>query len=58
MDRYNFKIVEEKWQKLWEEEKVFSTKVDKNKKKFYCLRNVSLPIWQNSYGSCKKLYNW
>ena len=58
MDRYNFKITEEKWQKLWEEEKVFSTKVDKNKKKFYCLRNVSLPIWENSHGSCKKLYNW
>ena len=23
MDRYNFKTVEEKWQKLWEEEKAF-----------------------------------
>ena len=43
MDRYNFKIVEEKWQKLWEEEKVFSTKVDKNKKKFYCLEMFPYP---------------
>ena len=25
MDRYNFKITEEKWQKFWEKEKVFST---------------------------------
>ena len=32
MDRYNFKIVEEKWQKFWDQEKTFSTKVDKNKK--------------------------
>ena len=43
MDRYNFKITEEKWQKLWEEEKVFSTKVDKNKKKFYCLEMFPYP---------------
>ena len=34
MDRYNFKTVEEKWQKNWEEKKVFSTKVDKIKKNF------------------------
>ena len=43
MDRYNFKIVEEKWQKLWEREKIFSTKVDKSKKKFYCLEMFPYP---------------
>jgi leucyl-tRNA synthetase len=43
VDRYNFKIIEEKWQKLWEIEKVFSTKVDKNKKKFYCLEMFPYP---------------
>ena len=43
MDRYNFKITEEKWQKLWEKEKIFSTKVDKNKKKFYCLEMFPYP---------------
>ena len=43
MERYNFKIVEEKWQKLWEEEKIFSTKVDKKKKKFYCLEMFPYP---------------
>ena len=43
MDRYNFKTVEEKWQKLWEENKTFSTKVDKNKKKFYCLEMFPYP---------------
>ena len=35
--RYNFKKIEEKWQKIWEEKKTFSTKIEKNKKKFYCL---------------------
>ena len=43
MDRYNFKIVEEKWQKFWEEKKVFSTKIDKSKKKFYCLEMFPYP---------------
>ena len=43
MDRYNFKIVEEKWQKLWEKEKIFSTKVDRSKKKFYCLEMFPYP---------------
>ena len=58
VERYNFKTVEEKWQKFWDKNKTFKTKIDKNKKKFYCLRNVSISIWKNSYGSCKKLYNW
>ena len=43
MERYNFKIVEEKWQKYWEKEKTFSTKVDKSKKKFYCLEMFPYP---------------
>ena len=43
MDRYNFKTVEEKWQKLWEEKKIYSTVVDKSKKKFYCLEMFPYP---------------
>jgi len=43
VDRYNFKTVEEKWQKIWDENKIFSTKVDKNKKKFYCLEMFPYP---------------
>ncbi len=43
MDRYNFKSVESKWQKFWDENKIFSTKVDKNKKKFYCLEMFPYP---------------
>ena len=43
MDRYNFKIVEQKWQKFWDENNLFSSKVDKNKKKFYCLEMFPYP---------------
>jgi len=43
VDRYNFKTVEEKWQKIWEEKKTFSTEVDKSKKKFYCLEMFPYP---------------
>ena len=43
MERYNFKIIEEKWQKFWEQKKFFESKVDKNKKKFYCLEMFPYP---------------
>jgi leucyl-tRNA synthetase len=43
VDRYNFKIIEQKWQKFWDDNKVFSTKVDKRKKKFYCLEMFPYP---------------
>ena len=43
MDRYNFKIVESKWQSKWEKEKSFSVKADNNKK-ILLLRNVPLPF--------------
>ena len=34
MERYNFKTVEQKWQKKWEDEKIFKAKVDLKKKNF------------------------
>ena len=43
MERYNYKSVEEKWQKFWEKNKSFQTKVDKSKKKFYCLEMFPYP---------------
>ena len=43
MERYNFKDVESKWQKFWEKQKTFSTTLDKNKKKFYCLEMFPYP---------------
>ena len=43
MERYNFKIVEEKWQKFWIENKFYKTLKEKNKKKFYCLEMFPYP---------------
>ena len=43
MDRYNFKVIEEKWQNYWEKNKSFKTKIDKSKKKFYCLEMFPYP---------------
>ena len=33
MDRYNFKLVEKKWQEYWGKNKSFVSKIDKSKKK-------------------------
>ena len=41
--RYNFKTIETKWQKIWDENNFFSTKIEKNKKKFYCLEMFPYP---------------
>jgi len=43
MERYNFDVVEKKWQKIWEEKKTNKTIKDKNKKKFYCLEMFPYP---------------
>ena len=43
MERYNFKVIENKWQNFWLKNKVFKTKTDKNKKKFYCLEMFPYP---------------
>ena len=43
MERYNFKLVEEKWQKYWLENKTFKSNIDKNKEKFYCLEMFPYP---------------
>ena len=43
MERYNFKSVENKWQKFWDENKSFKTLSNKTKKKFYCLEMFPYP---------------
>ena len=42
-ERYNFKTVEQKWQEKWHKSKAFSSKIDKNKEKFYCLEMFPYP---------------
>jgi leucyl-tRNA synthetase len=43
VERYNFKIIEKKWQQYWEDNNTFKTKRDLNKKKFYCLEMFPYP---------------
>ncbi len=42
-ERYNFKTVEIKWQKKWAENRLFSSKIDHSKEKFYCLEMFPYP---------------
>ena len=40
---YNFKSIEEKWQKIWEDNKAFNALDDYSKKKFYALVEFPYP---------------
>ena len=43
MERYNFKLIENKWQKYWADNNFFKSEVIKDKKKFYCLEMFPYP---------------
>ena len=43
MSRYNFNLIEKKWQEYWDKNNIFKTKLDKSKKKFYCLEMFPYP---------------
>ncbi|MDD3738057.1 MAG: leucine--tRNA ligase [Lentimicrobiaceae bacterium] len=40
---YSFKDIEEKWQKRWQDEQVYETKIDEDKPKFYVLDMFPYP---------------
>ena len=42
-DNIDFSKMEKKWQKKWEEKKVFEVKEDKKKKKYYVLEMFPYP---------------
>lgn len=46
MQEYNFKAVEKKWQKIWEEEKTFAAKDFSDKEKYYVLVEFPYPSGQ------------
>ena len=56
MEKYNFQLIEKKWQSFFENNKIYLTKKNK-KKKILLSRDVSIPIRKYPYGSCKKLYS-
>lgn len=43
MKGYDFSAIEEKWQKIWEERKVFKVKTDPSKPKYYVLEMFPYP---------------
>ena len=43
MSRYNFNLIEKKWQEYWDKNNIFKTKLDKSKEKFYCLEMFPYP---------------
>ena len=43
MERYNFKVIEKKWQNFWEKNQTFKSSIKKDKKKFYCLEMFPYP---------------
>ena len=43
MQRYNFKIVERKWQNFWDQNQTYKSEIKKDKKKFYCLEMFPYP---------------
>ncbi len=43
MSRYNFTAVEKKWQEKWKKNSNFKSKLDRSKKKFYCLEMFPYP---------------
>jgi len=43
VERYNFKIVEDKWQKYWDKNKSFKSEINTDKEKFYCLEMFPYP---------------
>ena len=46
MERYDFKSIESKWQKTWDEEKTYKTKDDHTMPKFYGLIEFPYPSGQ------------
>ncbi|MGO3018171.1 MAG: leucine--tRNA ligase [Anaerococcus sp.] len=46
MREYNPNAIEKKWQKIWDEEETFVSKIDSNKKKFYPLVEFPYPSGQ------------
>ena len=41
--KYDYKAVEAKWQKVWEDEKTFHAEIDHKKPKFYALVEFPYP---------------
>ncbi len=57
MDKYNYKAVEAKWQKYWDEHHTFEASDDYSKKKFYGLVEFPYPSGQGMHVGHIKAYS-
>ena len=57
MNRYDFKSVEPKWQKFWEENDTFKASDDHSKKKFYALVEFPYPSGHGMHVGHIKAYS-
>ncbi len=57
MNRYDFRSVEEKWQKYWDEHGTFRAKDDKSMKKFYALVEFPYPSGHGMHVGHIKAYS-
>ena len=53
--KYDYKAVEAKWQKTWEDEKTFHVEIDHSKPKFYALVELSLIHIYSTPSLCQRL---
>ena len=49
--KYDYKAVEAKWQKVWEDEKTFHAEIDHKKPKFYALVEFPYPSGAGRYAA-------
>ena len=52
--KYDYKAVEAKWQKVWEDEKTFHAEIDHTKPKFYALVEFPYPSGADLSGKGKQ----
>ena len=51
--KYDYKAVEAKWQKVWEDEKTFHVEIDHKKPKFYALVVITCSTrWAGTLSAC------
>lgn len=57
-ERYNFRTIESKWQKIWDEEKAYKVEIDRNREKFYVLVEFPYPSGAGLHVAARGKRRW